>query len=78
MDDFEDADMMVLTITKPFANHGSIIQFVGVDDDGNEYVVAVDHRPAYAVIEALEFGEEVRATVEPWQISRLPRGWGVG
>lgn len=57
-----------LTVTKPVSNEGSVVVLAGEDEDGTTWYFAADHRPAWAIVEALEAGEDVEVEVEEWQL----------
>lgn len=68
-----------LQVTKPFVNLGTVVRFVALDIDNNEYLLTVDHRPGHILFEGLMRGEEeIVVGCEPWMIARLPKNWGVG
>jgi hypothetical protein len=52
---------------------GSVVLFEGLDPEGYRVLFAADHRPAQAILEALESGEEPVAMVPHWAfLRRLP------
>lgn len=67
---------MAVRITNLFADHGTIVQFLGEDEEsGDVVIVSADHRPAQDISLALEAGEEdVYVDAEPWQVSTLVKG----
>lgn len=60
-------------------DEGTIVLFKGTDTDAhNEVTVAIEHRPARDLVEALERGEHVEAEVEGWQVlSSVPMVYDV-
>lgn len=64
----------MIQLTSVFANHGSIIQFNAHEEDhpDKECIVSADHRPAQAILEALEAEEVVLVDPEPWAVRWLP------
>ena len=58
---------MFVTVTAPDTTEGTVVTFHARDDDGTPVLVAVDHRMARAIAEALEDGP-VDVRVEPWQL----------
>lgn len=62
---------MQATVTgvRPFGSFDSIIRFDAVvEDTGHAVLIAVDHRPAADLLEALGEQGEVDVEVEAWQI----------
>ena len=61
---------MILTVTAdgPIVDHGTIVVFTGVDEDGVEHKVGVDHRPAQELIFLLDEQPEVVIEAESWQV----------
>jgi len=64
-----------VTLTGVAGDHGSIVLFdgVGFDDNDTWYTIAVDHRCARDIHEAINAGEDVNVDVEPWQVFRSGR-----
>ena len=60
---------MTLTITG-LAQSPSVVdtvwQFFATDEDGNEFIVAADHRPAQAIWNAFEAGLDPMIESPPW------------
>lgn len=69
----EDAEEPMIQLVSVHWNHGSIIEFLGhqEDDPDKECIVSADHRPAMAIIEALESEEVVLVDPEPWAVRWL-------
>lgn len=44
--------------------------FNAIDQDGNDLVVGVDHRPATMLNDVMQMGGPVTANVDEWQIMR--------
>ena len=60
---------MILHVETLLADQGTVLVFRAHDPaTGNVVVFGADHRPAAAIVEALEAGEEVTAEVESWSI----------
>lgn len=68
-DDIEDDGLHEINVTALIADHGSIVQFYGTDRFDEEWVVAVDHRPAQDIIEALCDSGEALVHCEGWALS---------
>ena len=74
----ETGELVTITGVRPFGLFDSIIVFDGLDENGLAVTLAVDHRLARAVREALyqalEFPDQddlisgVEVMVEPWQV----------
>lgn len=58
---------MNVTVTAVVADHGTIVVFGGVTDEGRQVHFGVDHRPAQGLADALAEGP-VDAVIEPYQI----------
>lgn len=62
-------DTIEVNIHTLVRNEGSIALFGATrTDNGNEVIIAADHRPAHYLAMALEGGDHVVSEVEPWQI----------
>lgn len=61
---------MPITLHRLHADHGTIVQFEGTDEDGDTVIVSCDHRPAQDILNALQDGEEVVVDPEPWAVQR--------
>ena len=62
-----------ILVTSFVRSEGSVVLFEGLDPEGYRVLFAVDHRPAQAIVEALEAGEEPVAIVPHWAfLRRLP------
>lgn len=49
-------------------DEGSVVVFAGTDvETGRDVYIGVDHRPAQAIVGALDF-EDPLVEVEPWQV----------
>jgi len=48
--------------------YSSIGILTGTDEAGNTVTLAVDHRPARHIGEALAYGELIEIEPEPWQV----------
>jgi len=48
--------------------YSSIGVLTGIDEEGNTVTLAVNHRPARSIGEALAYGELVEVEPEPWQV----------
>jgi len=59
---------ILVTVETVVRDEGSIVILGGTTDDGQYLTFAADHRPAYAIAQALDEGEEPRVELEPWQI----------
>ena len=59
---------MIVTVTRAVRNEGTIIVLEGTTANGHLIQFAADHRPANAIIEALDAGEDVRCEIAPWQV----------
>jgi len=54
-------------------SEGTVWLFEGIDPEGYHVIFASDHRPAQAILEALEAGEDPVAIVPHWAfLRRLP------
>jgi len=60
--------MTPVTITGIARDEGTVVVFDAYDDERNEIQIAVDHRPAQALADALAHGEFPEADVDDWQI----------
>lgn len=67
---------MRLTVEYPVRDEGSVVVLLGTDDNDEQWLFAADHRPAQAIIEALEADEPVEVEVESWQLLGGPHGSG--
>lgn len=57
-----------------FADHGTILQFLGEDlDTGDVVVVSADYRPGRDIFLALKAEEEVLVSPEPWAVRTLQK-----
>jgi hypothetical protein len=63
----------LVTVTGLVQDEGTIVVLSGLDEDGCNVVFAVDHRPAQAILDALEAGEEPVAEVPDWAFLRVIR-----
>ena len=54
----------------PATPFDTIVQFRAKDAEGNEYVVCADHRPAEAILDALEDQGEVEVEAEDYMVRR--------
>lgn len=62
-----------ILVTQFVRSEGSVVLFEGIDPEGWHVLFAVDHRPAQAILEALEAGEDPVAIVPHWAfLRRLP------
>ena len=59
---------MKLEVMYMVRDEGTIVVFSGLDDEGRDHWFAADHRPAQAIVAALEDDEPVEVEVEPWQL----------
>ena len=72
--------MIGVEVTQLVRDEGSVVLFRGqeLDENGVDYkgsvTFACDHRPAYAIAQALEEGEpDIYVELDEWQIiSRIP------
>ena len=56
-------------VVQLWGDHGSVWTFLVQALESNErFLIGVDHRPAFAITEALASGEVVHVDVDPWQI----------
>jgi hypothetical protein len=65
--------VLELQVTGPVRDEGTVFLLKGVDAQGDSWVFAADHRPAQAILEALEADEVVEVSIEDWQILGGPR-----
>jgi hypothetical protein len=49
-------------------DHGSILTFTGMLEDGSTIRFGADHRAAQGLIALVEDNGEVECAIEPWQI----------
>jgi len=60
---------MRMRLIAPVRNEGTIVVFSAQDDKGQTQFIAVDHRPARDLIEALDSTDSpIFVQVEDWQI----------
>lgn len=69
-----DTVHVVLTSVLPYGPFSTVITFEGGDENGNDVLVAVDHRPARDLLRILEIDGDVEVEVEGWQILRTYKG----
>lgn len=60
----------MITLTHLHEDHGSIVEFAGVDEEGNAVIVAVERRYAYDLVDALARGEYPEADAPDWAVRR--------
>lgn len=63
-----DDEMVTVEVQEVVANHGTIVEFLGIDSNGREVRFGVDHRPAREMIDMLYSEGPFPAMVEDWQI----------
>lgn len=63
-----DEHEQIISIIDVVRDEGSVVVFRGVDDEGRTVTFAADHRPGQAIIEAMDDGETVQATVPDWAV----------
>ena len=69
----KDDELDEYTVTGVFADHGSLVQLLGRDEDGHSVLITAEHRPAQAIVEALEeHGEVYPVHAPPWAVRRFP------
>lgn len=62
---------MILALDALNRDEGTIVVFEGFDPanpEANRYLVAVEHRAAQDLVDAIEAGETPECEVETWQI----------
>lgn len=60
---------MNLTLTALEPHPGETVWVgYGTDEDGVEHRFGIDHRPAMDIEAAMEAGEDITVSVEPWQL----------
>lgn len=60
---------MYVTITSVARDEGTVVVFNAEHND-SAIKVAIDHRPAQGIVDALEEHGEVEVEVESWQVLR--------
>lgn len=65
-----DEDTFLITVTDGavVSDHGTIIVFEGIDEEGATRRFGVDHRMAQGLVAAIEDEGEIMASVEGWQL----------
>jgi len=59
---------MLLTVTEIRQDHGTIVVFDAETEDGRPVGLAVDHRPARDLAQALDLNGPLQVEAEGWQV----------
>lgn len=59
---------MVITATELVSDEGTVLLFGGTAENGEHVTFAVDHRPGWPLVEALDELGEVAVEVEDWAV----------
>jgi len=66
-----EEDQAQYTLTGVRADHGTIVVFDATDEDGESCTVAVEHRPAQAILEAIQEDGDAIAWAPDWAVQYL-------